>query len=79
MLLILSIIRLALSLSRFPVGSSAITKEGLLILESKLAKFEIPQYYYFLDKPLPRTGSGKIFKRGLRQEATDRIARGLPG
>ena len=67
------------------VGATLFTKEHLAaddlraFLETKLAKFEIPQYYYFLDKPLPRTGSGKIFKRGLRQEATDRIARGLPG
>ena len=67
------------------VGATLFVKEHLAteelrtFLESKLAKFEIPRYYYFLDTPLPRTGSGKIFKRGLRQEASGRISRGLPG
>lgn len=38
-------------------------------LEPRLAKFEIPRYLRFTDAPLPRTASGKILKRQLRDEA----------
>ena len=38
-------------------------------LGSRLAAFEIPRYVRFVDAPLPRTGSGKILKRQLREEA----------
>ena len=38
-------------------------------LEAHLAKFEIPRYLRLSPAPLPRTGSGKILKRQLRDEA----------
>jgi long-chain acyl-CoA synthetase len=38
-------------------------------LEVRLARFEIPRYFRFSDAPLPRTASGKILKRKLREEA----------
>lgn len=38
-------------------------------LGSRLARFAIPRYIRFSDKPLPRTASGKILKRQLREEA----------
>ena len=43
-------------------------------LEPRLAAFEIPRHLHFADAPLPRTASGKIFKRQLREEALS----GLP-
>jgi long-chain acyl-CoA synthetase len=39
-----------------------------------LARFEIPRYFHFAAEPLPRTASGKILKRQLREEAAERLA-----
>jgi len=44
-------------------------------LQSRLARFEIPSVVEFVHAPLPRIASGKIFKRGLREQA---IARRTP-
>ena len=38
-------------------------------LAPRLAKFEIPRYFTFAEGPLPRTASGKILKRELREAA----------
>ena len=38
-------------------------------LGNHLAKFEVPRYLRFVTEPLPRTASGKILKRELRDEA----------
>ena len=38
-------------------------------LEPRLARFEIPRYFCFSKAPLPRTASGKILKRQLREDA----------
>jgi len=45
--------------------------EGKLrdFLAQHLAKFEIPRYFTLTTEPLPRIASGKIFKRGLQEEA----------
>jgi long-chain acyl-CoA synthetase len=43
-------------------------------LADHLAKFEIPRYLAFTREPLPRTASGKILKRQLRDEAAARRA-----
>ncbi len=43
-------------------------------LHTRLARFEVPRYLDISQKPLPRTGSGKIFKRQLREEAAARHA-----
>ena len=41
-------------------------------LAPKLARFEVPRYIHITDEPLPRTASGKILKRQLRDEARER-------
>jgi long-chain acyl-CoA synthetase len=38
-------------------------------LSNQLARFEVPRYILRADQPLPRTPSGKILKRQLREEA----------
>ncbi|NIP14136.1 MAG: AMP-binding protein [Pseudomonadales bacterium] len=42
-------------------------------LAPRLARFEIPRYLTFSTRPLPRTASGKILKRQLKQEAAARL------
>ncbi len=43
-------------------------------LAPRLAAFAIPRYLRFADAPLPRTASGKILKRQLREEAAAIVA-----
>ena len=43
-------------------------------LASRLAHFAIPRYFDVRREPLPRTGSGKILKRALREDAARGIA-----
>jgi long-chain acyl-CoA synthetase len=38
-------------------------------LSAHLARYEVPRYIFKHDGPLPRTGSGKLFKRELREQA----------
>lgn len=38
-------------------------------LEERLARFKVPRYLRAHSKPLPRTASGKILKRDLREQA----------
>jgi len=45
-------------------------------LADHLAGFEIPRYFTMKTKPLPRIASGKIFKRGLREEAVAALQAG---
>lgn len=42
-------------------------------LSERLAKFKIPTYVWQQQQPLPRTASGKILKRELREQAAERI------
>ena len=44
-------------------------------LAPRLAAFEIPRFVRFSDAPLPRTASGKILKRQLREEAARALGR----
>jgi long-chain acyl-CoA synthetase len=53
-----------------PVAEDALRE----FLQPHLARFEIPRYFHFADEPLPRTASGKILKRQLREEAANRFA-----
>ena len=54
--------------------SSDITEEELSgFLQERLAKFKVPRYVYQQQAPLPRTASGKILKRDLREEACQRL------
>jgi len=51
-------------------ASSPIDADELrAFLAGHLARFEIPRYISLRDEPLPRTGSGKLLKRQLRDEA----------
>jgi long-chain acyl-CoA synthetase len=43
-------------------------------LEGHLAKYEVPRYMFVSESPLPRTGSGKLFKRQLRDDAVAAMA-----
>ena len=43
-------------------------------LKDQLARFEVPRYIDISPEPLPRIASGKILKRGLRDEAARRLA-----
>ena len=36
-------------------------------LQQRIAKFKMPRRYHFSDTPLPKTGTGKIVKRELRE------------
>ena len=45
-------------------------------LEPRLARFEIPRYFDFRTEPLPRTGSGKIYKRLIRDAVRVELAQG---
>ena len=55
--------------------TSSITEAELRdFLTPRLAKFEIPRYFTFAEAPLPRTASGKILKRSLRERAMARHA-----
>jgi long-chain acyl-CoA synthetase len=56
-------------------ASAEVTEDGLReFLIPHLARFEIPRYFHFSPAPLPRTASGKILKRQLREEAATRLA-----
>jgi long-chain acyl-CoA synthetase len=45
-------------------------------LGEHLARFEVPRYIRISSEPLPRTASGKILKRELREEALVAMAKG---
>jgi len=36
-------------------------------LRARIAKFKMPRKFHFTDTPLPKTGTGKIVKRELRE------------
>ena len=46
-------------------------------LEGRLARFKLPRYLQLSGEPLPRTASGKILKRDLRQRAAQRLGEDL--
>ncbi len=51
-----------------PKPGHAVTSQELLdFLEDRLAKFEMPRVIVFADAALPKTGTGKILKRELRE------------
>ena len=43
-------------------------------LAERLAKFKIPTYIWQQQEPLPRTASGKILKRELREQAQAQVS-----
>lgn len=48
-------------------GQELATDQLLRFLQTRLAKFKIPQMVQFVEGPLPKTGTGKILKRDLRE------------
>lgn len=55
-------------------GSATLNVEALReFLAKHLAKFEVPRYIVASPTPLPRTASGKILKRQLRDEAVAKL------
>jgi fatty-acyl-CoA synthase len=51
-----------------PKPGAALTEEELCAhLAGRIAKFKMPRRFEFLDTPLPKTGTGKIIKRELRE------------
>jgi long-chain acyl-CoA synthetase len=54
--------------------ASAIAEQDLSgFLQERLAKFKIPRFIHQQVEPLPRTASGKILKRDLREQACQRL------
>ena len=54
--------------------AETITEDDLAaFLQERLAKFKIPRHVHQQHDPLPRTASGKILKRDLREEACQRL------
>ncbi len=48
-------------------------------LDAHLAKYEVPRHLFVHPAPLPRTGSGKVFKRQLRDEAVATLSGSTQG
>ena len=56
-------------------GTDALDLDELReFLQQHLARHEVPRYMHVYDGPLPRTASGKLFKRELRDDAVGRLA-----
>ncbi len=62
------------------VGATVFGRDGLdpealrAFLSAHLARFEVPRYMRVASHPLPRTASGKILKRQIRDEAVAALA-----
>ena len=55
-------------------GALGLDPEALRsFLAGHLARFEVPRYILIANEPLPRTASGKILKRDLREQAVARL------
>ena len=51
-------------------GSEVTAAEVQEFVAARLARFKVPSTVFFRDEPLPRTASGKVLKRDLRNELT---------
>jgi fatty-acyl-CoA synthase len=49
-------------------GASLDETELLDFLQKRLGKFKLPRAFHFRADPLPKTGTGKILKRELREQ-----------
>jgi fatty-acyl-CoA synthase len=59
---------------------TSLTQEGLCeFLQPRIAKFKMPRLVEFTDAPLPKTGTGKILKRELRERFWEGAARRVQG
>jgi O-succinylbenzoic acid--CoA ligase len=48
-------------------GASVADAELIAHCRERLAGFKLPKHVYFTDEPLPRTASGKLLRRELRE------------
>jgi fatty-acyl-CoA synthase len=48
-------------------------------LQSRIAKFKLPRRIHFMEEPLPKTGTGKIVKRQLRERFWSGMAKRVHG
>jgi fatty-acyl-CoA synthase len=60
-------------------GASLTAEELTLFLEQRLAKFKLPRVIHFSEQPLPRTGTGKILKREIRDKLWEGHVRKVQG
>ena len=49
-------------------GQTATQEELCSFLAERIAKFKMPREIKFVEGPLPKTGTGKIIKRELREK-----------
>jgi fatty-acyl-CoA synthase len=49
-------------------GQDLTDAELIEFLQSRIAKFKLPKQIYFVEGQLPKTGTGKILKRDLREQ-----------
>ena len=65
------------------VAAAVVVKPGALLtagdvrshVGEHLARFKVPAYVWIRTEQLPRTGSGKIYKRGVREAALGELER----
>jgi fatty-acyl-CoA synthase len=60
-------------------GCAATQEELLAFVAQRLAKFKMPRAVHFSQEPLPKTGTGKIVKRQLREQFWKGKARRVQG
>jgi acyl-CoA synthetase (AMP-forming)/AMP-acid ligase II len=58
---------IAVAIVVLKTGERLSSEELLVFLESRLAKFKLPRLVRFSEEALPKTGTGKILKRELRE------------
>ena len=49
-------------------GQKLTQEELLAFLQQRIAKYKMPRHIEFLEGQLPKTGTGKIMKRELREK-----------
>jgi fatty-acyl-CoA synthase len=60
-------------------GESLNEQELCVFLQSRIAKFKMPRQFHFTNEPLPKTGTGKILKRQLREKFWSGFERRVQG
>ena len=49
--------------------NAPLTRDELrTFLETRIARFKVPEHFVFSDEPLPRLGTGKIDRRALKAQ-----------
>jgi fatty-acyl-CoA synthase len=60
-------------------GEAVTTDDLIGFMGKRLAKFKLPRVIHFSDEPLPKTGTGKILKRELRDSFWKGKSRAVQG